>query len=135
MVKGSTIIAVLLFAALGLNSATGARASNTGGTPGAAGSTTGSGIAALSRSSLRHHYRIHLRRRNIIAAHLNRLWSEERELVTERDRLGRAGDMVSVTQLERELYGVRTQIDRLRAELTKENQIMALIDQRLNAMQ
>ncbi|HEY9868365.1 MAG TPA: hypothetical protein V6D08_04315 [Candidatus Obscuribacterales bacterium] len=132
MVKGSTLIAVLLSAAAGLGFSPGASAGNTAA---ASGPTTGPGINAMSKSSLRHHYRIHLRRRNIIAAHLNRLWSEERELVAERDRLGRAGDMVSVTQLERELYGVRMQIDRLRAELTKENQIMALIDQRMNAMQ
>lgn len=132
MVKGITLIAVLVYVAAGLACLPGASAGNNAAS---AGPTTGAGINAMSQSSLRHHYRIHLRRRNIIAAHLNRLWSEERELVNERDRLGRAGDMVSVTQLERELYEVRMQIDRLRAELTKENQIMAVIDQRMNSMQ
>jgi hypothetical protein len=76
------------------------------------------GSGASSTTSLRSAYQIHKRKRNIHAAHLNRLWEEERNLTNERDVRGRAGDMVSVQAIERELYYVRQEIDQRRAALT-----------------
>ena len=91
-------------------------------------------INAMKPEQARNQYRIHMRRRNIIAAHLNSLWAEERRVKGTIDSSGMAGDMVTVTQQERELYAVRTQIDGLRAELTKENMILSLLEQRMNAL-
>ena len=89
-------------------------------------------INALKPEQARNQHRIHLRRRNIIAAHLNSLWAQERQVKSTIDSSGMQGDMVTVTQQEHELYAVRGQIDTLRAELTKENMILSLLEQRMN---
>lgn len=88
-------------------------------------------INSMKPAELRNQHRIHLRRRNILAAHLNSAWKQEQQTKAAVDSAGMSGDMVTVTQQERELYAVRMQIDTLRAELTKENQILALLEQRM----
>lgn len=90
------------------------------------------GIDWSSPSGLRNAYRVHVRKRNLHAAHLNRLWDEERELIAERDRMGRTNDVISVQEIERELHAVRYEIDQRRILLTRENQLISMIDARLS---
>src|SRR5579875_222709 len=87
---------------------------------------------ALTGRDLRAAYQMNVYLRNQIADRLDQCWSQEHEISSERDRLGRAGDAASVTQLERDLLAVRQQIDRLRQDLTSENRILALIDRQMS---
>lgn len=88
-------------------------------------------INSMKPADLRNQHRIHLRRRNILAGHLNTMWKQEQQASAAINSAGMAGDMVTVTQQEQELYALRMRIDTLRAELTKENQILALLEQRM----
>jgi hypothetical protein len=83
----------------------------------------------LSRAEVANQIRIHTRKRNLIAAKLNSYWKQEKEIAGERDRLGRSGDMQSVYDLDNQLYQVRESIDQLRMALTRENQILAQLEQ------
>jgi hypothetical protein len=80
-------------------------------------------------------YRVHTYRRSCIASQLDELWAQEREISQEREQFGRAGDMASVRRVERDLLAVRKEIDSLRAELTKENRVIALIDHQMSTKQ
>jgi hypothetical protein len=82
-----------------------------------------------SRSQVANQIRIHTRKRNLIAGKLNSYWRQEREISGERDRMGRAGEMGSVYALDNQLYQIRESIDVLRMQLTRENQIIAQLEQ------
>lgn len=86
---------------------------------------------AVSRKELHAAHQVHVFKRRGIAGRLNQLWAMEREIKAERERLGRAGDMVSVTRLERDLLSVRQEIDRLRKALSRENKVISLIDEQM----
>jgi hypothetical protein len=82
-----------------------------------------------SRSQVANQIRIHTRKRNLIAGKLNSYWRQERDISGERDRMGRAGEMGSVYALDNQLYQIRESIDVLRMQLTRENQIIAQLEQ------
>ncbi len=73
-------------------------------------------------------YRLHTTRRKFIANRLNYLWYWEKEVNSERERRGRAGDMASVIKLERDLLAIRDEIEFMLAELSRVNKIISLID-------
>jgi hypothetical protein len=83
-------------------------------------------------SKLGEAYEVHNHNRNAIAARLDSLWSRENEIIHLRDRKGRAGDMVSVIELNQELVSVRKQIDYLRSGLSLENKLILRISDRMD---
>jgi hypothetical protein len=74
-------------------------------------------------------YALHSSMRNQIALKLERLWFMERELKAQYEDCGEHSEFVDLYQVERELRAVREQIDFLRAELSRENKIVAIIGQ------
>ncbi|HEY9871401.1 MAG TPA: hypothetical protein V6D08_19745 [Candidatus Obscuribacterales bacterium] len=74
-------------------------------------------------------YALHSSVRNQIALKLERLWFMERELKAQYEDCGEHSELVDLYQVERELRGVREQIDCLRAELSRQNKIIAIIGQ------
>lgn len=96
-------------------------------------SACGQGVPASAKGRLAQSgdldaaYRAHAYRLGIIADRLKKLWLHERVIIDERDNCGRNGDMVTVTALNQNLLAVRQEIDYLRAEMTRENRVLALI--------
>ncbi len=82
-------------------------------------------------SQLESAYKEHSMIRNQIAAQLNWLWREERFLKDDYQYSGEKGDIVTNTQVARELLHVRQQIDQLRQALASENQIIQTIGNRI----
>jgi len=91
--------------------------------------STGARIKKIDpTASVNAAYQMHTFRIKCIATRLNELWAQEHEIQQEREQLGRAGDMASVRKLERDLLAARKEIDSLRVELTRENRVIALMD-------
>lgn len=80
-------------------------------------------------------YQVHTFRRRTIATRLNELWAQEHEINQQREQSGRAGNIFVVKRLERDLLGVRKEIDSMRAELTRENRMILLIDNQISGKQ
>jgi hypothetical protein len=88
-------------------------------------------VRAMDLHQLKMVYAAHTSRRSSIAAKLNALWMQEHELSEERDEVGRAGDIVTLSRLERDLLATRQEINSLRTELTSENRLITLIEDQL----
>ncbi len=75
----------------------------------------------LSTAALERCYHTHSMRRNEIASRLSWLWREEGFLKEDYEYSGGKGDMIANRQDSRDIELVRHEIDRLRAELSREN--------------